>query len=87
MMIDGEVAQLGPGNTLKRGRGRGCNLALLERRLADAAAFGCRLAFVEIWECDPERLSAAGRNLLRAGSELAYSGRTWQRPVLQPAVR
>jgi hypothetical protein len=87
MMIDGEIAQLGPGNTLERARGRGCNLALLKRRLRDAAALGCRLAVVEVTECAPERLSAVGRNLLRAGFELAYPGHIWQRPALDRAVR
>ncbi len=87
MMIEGEIAQLGPGNTLERARGRGCNLALLKRRLVDAAAAGCRLAVVELTECDPEHLSGAGRNLRRAGFEVAYSGRIWQRPALHPAVR
>lgn len=85
-MIAGDVAQLGPGNTLARGRRHGCNLALLKRRLLDAVAEGCRLAFVEIWECDLERPSAASRNLMRAGFELAYAGRTWRRPALHHAV-
>ena len=87
MMIEGEIAHFGPGNTLPPARGRGCNLALLKRRLLDAAAAGCRLAVVEVWECDPDHLSAAGRNLRRAGFEVAYSGRVWQRPALHPAVR
>jgi len=86
MMIDGDIAQLGPGNTVERARGRGCNMALLKRRLIDARARGCHTAFVEVWGCSPEHLSVAGRNLRRAGFVPAYSGRTWQRPALQPAV-
>jgi hypothetical protein len=87
MMIEGDLVQLGPGNTVERARGRGCNLALLRRRLLDAAACGCRTAVVELPGCEPDRLNSAGRNLLRAGFEIAYVGRNWQRPVLQPAVR
>lgn len=86
MMIDGDVVQLGPGNTVERARGHGCNLALLQRRLIDAAAMGCRTAVVELWDCEPDSLSSAGRNLLRAGFEMAYMGRIWQRPALHPAV-
>jgi hypothetical protein len=86
MMIDGDVVQLGPGNTVEHARGYGCNLALLKRRLLDAAANGCRTAVVELWGCEPGNLSSAGRNLCRGGFELAYAGRTWQRPALHPAV-
>ncbi|HVO54369.1 MAG TPA: hypothetical protein VMT37_08150 [Solirubrobacterales bacterium] len=86
MMLDGDVVQLGPGNTVERARGHGCHLALLRRRLIDAAANGCRTAVVELLGCDPDNLSSAGRNLCRAGFELAYAGRVWQRPALHPAV-
>ncbi len=87
MMIDGEIAQFGPGNTVEYARGRGCNRALLKRRLIDAAARGCTTAVVELWDCEVDNPSVAGRNLLRAGFEIAYVGRTWQRPALHPAVR
>ena len=87
MMINDGVAQFGPGNTLEHARGRGCNTALLRRRLIDAAAAGCEMVVVELWETTPENPSPVARNLLRAGFEVAYAGRTWQRPVLQPALR
>jgi GNAT superfamily N-acetyltransferase len=86
MMIEGGVAQLGPGHTLPQARGRGCNTALLGRRLADAAEAGCHTAVVELWHCQPDHLSAAARNLCCAGFELAYPGHSWQRPALHPAV-
>lgn len=85
MLIDDGVAQLGAGHTLEHARGRGCNTALLARRLRDAAAEGCHTAFVELWDCTPDDLSVAGRNLLRAGFEIAYAGHTWQRPELTSA--
>jgi hypothetical protein len=87
MMINDGVAQFGPGNTLEHARGHGCNTALLRRRLIDAHAAGCELVVVELWGSTPENPSAAARNLLRAGFEVAYAGRTWQRPVLHPALR
>lgn len=87
MMIEGEIAVLGPGNTLEQARGRGCNLALLKRRLVDAIARGCKLAVVEVWECEPDRLSTPARNLVRAGFEPAYPGHIWQRPALDRAMR
>jgi hypothetical protein len=85
MLIDDGVAQLGPGTTLEHGRGRGCNTELLRRRLLDAVEAGCHTVFVELGERDPEALSAAYRNLHRAGFEEAYKSRNWQRPALHPA--
>jgi GNAT superfamily N-acetyltransferase len=86
MRIEDGVAQLGPGHTLPHARGRGCNMALLRRRLIDAAKAGCHTAVVELWDSQPEQLSQAGRNLCRAGFDLAYAGHSWQRPALHPAV-
>ena len=85
MMICGGIAQLGPGNTLEEGRGRGCNTQLLRRRLLDAAAAGCHTAFVELGESEPESISTVYRNLQRAGFEEAYRSHNWQRPALHPA--
>lgn len=85
-LIQGTVAQLGPGATLSHARGRGCNRALLRRRLLDAAAAGCHTAFVEIGECEPERFAAVRSNLLSAGFEDAYGSRVWQRPALRPSA-
>ncbi len=85
MLIDGRVAQLGLGATLEHGRRRGLHTALLRRRLLDAAQAGCTFAFVELGECEPDRLSVACRNLRRAGFQEAYESRDWQRPALHPA--
>jgi hypothetical protein len=85
MLIHEGVAQLGPGTTLEHGRGRGCNTALLRRRLLDAVEAGCHTVFVELGEREPGQISAAHRNLHRAGFEQAYASRNWQRPALQPA--
>jgi GNAT superfamily N-acetyltransferase len=85
MLMHGGVAQLGPGATLEHGRGRGCNTALLRRLLLDAAEAGCHTVFAELGECEPAYLSAACRNLFRAGFEEAYASRNWQRPALHPA--
>lgn len=87
MLIHEGVAQLGPGNTLEHARGRGCNTAILRRRLTDAVEAGCHTVFAEVWDCEPGRFSTAGRNLERAGFEPAYVARNWQRPALRPAVR
>ncbi len=85
-LIDGGVAQLGPGATLRHARGRGCNRALLGRRLRDAAAVGCHTAFVELGECEPETFAAVRGNLLSAGFEEAYGSRVWRRPALRPSA-
>ena len=85
MLISDGVAQLGAGQTLAYARGRGCNAALLHRRLLDAHRAGCHTVFVEVGECDLASWSAVTRNLQRAGFEEAYEGRNWQRPALHPA--
>jgi hypothetical protein len=87
MLICDGVAQLGPGATLPAGRRRGCNLALLRRRLVDAAAAGCHTVFVELGEDEPARISGVQRNFERAGFQEAYGSRNWQRPVLHPATQ
>jgi GNAT superfamily N-acetyltransferase len=85
MLITDGVAQLGAGQTLAPARGRGCNAALLHRRLLDAHLAGCHTVFVEVGECDLASWSAITSNLQRAGFEEAYEGRNWQRPALHPA--
>jgi hypothetical protein len=85
MMICDGVAQLAPGTTREHARGRGCDTALLRRRLLDAAEAGCHTVLAELGECDLEYLQTACRNLYRAGFEGAYESHNWQRPALQPA--
>jgi hypothetical protein len=85
-MIHNGIAQLGLATTLEDFRGKGCNWALLRRRLIDAAASGCHTAFVEV--CEDGRTEDFGplrRNLSRAGFKEAYVSWTWQRPALRPA--
>lgn len=86
MLIYDGIAQLGPGATLKEGRRHGCNLALVRRRLVDAAAAGCHTAFVELGEAEPARVSSVQRNFTRAGFSEAYGSRNWQRPALHPVT-
>lgn len=83
MLLEDGVAQFGPGTTLPIARGRGCNTALLRRRIRDAAAAGCHTVFVEL--CENRATSGAYRNFRRAGFEVAYESLVWQRPALRPA--
>ena len=85
MLIEDGVAQLGLGATLEHGRGRGCNTALLARRLQDVAMAGCHTTFVELGERDPVSIAAAYRILHRFGFREAYQSHNWQRPALRPA--
>jgi hypothetical protein len=77
MFLDGPVAELGMATTLEPARNRGCQLALLRRRILDAAEAGSELLFVETGERDPERPSNSYRNILRAGFEEAYLCPNW----------
>jgi hypothetical protein len=84
MLLDGEVAELGIGATLEGGRRRGCQLALLRRRIEDAAAAGARTLFVETGERVPGRPSTSYANILRAGFEEAYLCQGWSDARLPP---
>jgi GNAT superfamily N-acetyltransferase len=77
MFLDGEVAELGIGGTLESGRRRGCQLALLRRRIEDAAAAGARTLFVETGARVPGHPSSSYGNILRAGFEEAYLCPGW----------
>jgi GNAT superfamily N-acetyltransferase len=77
MFLDGTLAEFGMAATLEQARGRGCQAALLHRRIVDAAAAGCELLFVETGERVPGRPSNSYRNLLRAGFEEAYLCPNW----------
>jgi GNAT superfamily N-acetyltransferase len=79
MLTDGGIAEFGLAATLAPARGRGCQTALLRRRILDAAADGCHLLFVETGEQLPDRPSASYRNILRAGFAEAYLRPNWQR--------
>jgi hypothetical protein len=72
MLLDGEVAELGVAATLEGGRRRGCQIALLARRIEDAAAAGVRTLFVETGARVPGHPSTSYGNILRAGFEEAY---------------
>jgi len=81
MLVHQSIAEFGIAATIEPARGRGCQLALLHRRIEDAAAAGCHTLFVETGERTPNRPSASYRNILRAGFEEAYLRPNWQRPA------
>jgi GNAT superfamily N-acetyltransferase len=78
MLIDDGVAELGIAATLEPARGRGCQLALLHRRIRDAADRGCHTLVVKTGERVPGRPSPSYRNILRAGFKEAYLRPNWR---------
>jgi hypothetical protein len=78
MLLDGGIAEFGMAATLEPARRRGCQAALLHRRIVDSAAAGCKLLFVETGERIPGRPSNSYRNILRAGFEEAYLCPNWR---------
>jgi hypothetical protein len=80
MSIHEGIAEFGIAATLEAARGRGCQLALLHRRILDATEAGCRTLFVETGERVPGRPAASYRNILRAGFEEAYLRPNWVSP-------
>lgn len=79
LLIEDGIAEFGIAATLEEARGRGCQTALLHRRIVDAAAAGCHTLFVETGERVPDRPSGSYRNILKAGFEEAYLRPNWQR--------
>jgi GNAT superfamily N-acetyltransferase len=80
MLIHEGVAVLDLDATVEDFRGRGCNQALLRRRLVAAAEAGCNTVVAELPEGEDDGVAAAVRNLLRAGFLPAYRSMCWQRP-------
>lgn len=81
IFVEGGMAEFGFGATLETARGRGCQTALLQRRIEDAEGAGCRTLFVETGERAEDRPSTSYRNILRAGFEEVYVRPNWQRPA------
>lgn len=81
MFINDGVAEFGMAATLEFARGRGCQTALLRRRIDDAIAAGCHTLFVETGERTADRPSASYRNILRAGFKEAYIRPNWKRAI------
>ena len=73
LVLDGEIGCLAGASTLPAFRGRGCQTALIRRRLSDAAAARCR----EV--CSLTANPASRRNLERCGLTLAYTKTAWRK--------
>lgn len=78
LLINDGVAEFGIAATLESARGRGCQTALLRRRIDDAIAAGCHTLFVETGERTTDRPSASYRNILKAGFKEAYLRPNWR---------
>jgi GNAT superfamily N-acetyltransferase len=79
MLVTGELALLGLDATLPEFRNRGCQSALITRRLVDAGRAGCRLVAAEVWEGHPASETAAAV-LEEAGFMEIAGRRNWRRP-------
>jgi ribosomal protein S18 acetylase RimI-like enzyme len=73
LFVERGIGHLANASTMPDYRGRGCQTALIERRLRDAAAAGCSLAsVVAMWG------SQSHRNLAKAGFRTAYTKAVWR---------
>jgi GNAT superfamily N-acetyltransferase len=81
MLLHDGIAVLGLDATAPDARHRGCQMALIQRRLAEAAQADCTTVLAESCEVPADR-AAAGRNFLRAA--FAEAGRSvgWRRPLI-----
>lgn len=82
MLIGGEIAQFGLAATLETARGKGCQLALLHRRIADAIALGVRQFAADVEVGDDANLVASRKNLRDAGFRQTYDRDAWIDQVL-----
>jgi GNAT superfamily N-acetyltransferase len=72
LFVDGDGAWIGLAATVESHRRRGAQTALLERRLADAAALGCKWVSADTYPDAPDRPNPSYRNMRRAGMTPAY---------------
>ncbi|SRR5581483_7820273 len=72
LVVDDGIGYLANASTLPRGRRRGCQRALIDRRLRDARRAGCEL-FVSL----ATPFTTSHRNLERAGLTVAYTKTMW----------
>ena len=78
MLIHEGVAEFGIGATLEPARRRGCQLALLRRRIVDAVEAGCQTLFVETGKRVEGKPASSYRNILRAGFKETYVSPNWR---------
>lgn len=79
MLVTGNLAMLGLDATLPDFRGRGCQSALITRRMVDATQAGCDTIAAEVWDGHPAS-DAAAAVLEDAGFEEIAGRRNWRRP-------
>lgn len=71
--IQDQIATLVAATTVPQFRGRGCQTALLQQRIVDAADAGCTLLATQT------RVGTASqRNMERAGMRVAYTSTIWR---------
>jgi GNAT superfamily N-acetyltransferase len=70
--IQGKTASLAAGATMPQFRGKGCQMALIQQRITDAAEAECTLVVTQ------ERAGTASqRNMERVGLRVAYTKALW----------
>lgn len=77
MFVNGEVAWLGFGSTLKKYRKHGGQSALFTSRIEAGRALGCEWFVTETGEDTPEDPNPSFHNMLRTGFQLAYLRRNY----------
>src|SRR5260370_27023143 len=71
--IQEQIASLVAGATVPQFRGRGCQTALIQRRIADAAHAGCTLLVTQTGVG-----TVSQHNMERAGMHIAYTKAVWK---------
>lgn len=72
LFVTGHTAWLGIAGTLPQARKKGVQAALIDRRLADGAAMGCRVFVSETEQETATKPNPSFHNLIRAGFGIAY---------------
>lgn len=73
LYIQDKTASLIAGTTIPQLRGKGCQAALIQQRIADAAQAGCNLVVTQT-----RAGTTSQRNMERAGLRIAYTRSVWK---------
>ena len=84
LFINGRTGYLGLGSTRDGFRRRGAQEALIQRRVQDGIALGCKRFFTETTQDTPQNPNPSFHNMLRAGFQLEYARQNYVLKLRKP---
>ncbi|MHB1868382.1 MAG: GNAT family N-acetyltransferase, partial [Nitrososphaerales archaeon] len=84
LFVNGRTGYLGLGSTREGFRRRGAQEALIQRRVQDGIALGCKRFFTETTQDTPQNPNPSFHNMLRAGFQLEYARQNFVLQLCEP---